>query len=177
MEPTTKSTAVNHGLYIGAILSLWTILNYGIDNLELLVNFWVIFLITPVLIIAFGVISTLKAKAIQGGFINFKEAFTSYFITIVIGIVVSSLVSYLIFNIIDTAAGLELIDIVIEKSVKMMERLGATSDQIALQVAEMEKQDNGLQAQILQVLQGIVIFSVIGLIVALIVKKTNNKEA
>ena len=174
MEPTTKSSSVNYGLYLGAILSIWTVLIYGTGNLELLVNFWVIFLITPVLIISFGIISTSKAKAIQEGYINFKEAFTSYFITIVIGIVVSSLVSYLIFNVIDTAAGLELIDIAIEKSVKLMKRFGAPADQIALQVEAIENQDKGLQSQLLQVLQGIVIFSVIGLIVAAIMKK--NKE-
>ena len=177
MEPTTKSSSVNYGLCIGAILSIWTILNYGIGNLELLVNFWIILLITPVLIILIGVISTLKAKTIQGGNINFKEAFTSYFITVVVGFVLSSLISYLIFNVIDKAAGLELIDIVTEKTVKMMERFGAPSDQIALQVAEIENQDKGLQAQILQVFQGIVMFSVVGLIVALIVKKTESKDA
>ena len=177
MEPTTKSSSVNYGLYIGAILSVWTILNYGIGNLELLVNFWINLLITPVLIISIGVISTLKAKKIQGGYINFKEAFTSYFITVVVGFVLSTLISYLIFNVIDTAAGLELIDIATEKTVKMMERFGAPSDQIALQVAEIENQDKGLQAQILQVFQGIVMFSVVGLIVALIVKKSESKDA
>ena len=55
-----------------------------------------------------------------------------------------------------------------------MERFGAPADQIALQVEAIENQDKGLQSQLLQVLQGIVIFSVIGLIVAAIMKK--NKE-
>jgi hypothetical protein len=58
-----------------------------------------------------------------------------------------------------------------------MKRFGAPADQIALQVEAIENQDKGLQSQLLQVLQGIVIFSVIGLIVALIVKKTDEKEA
>ena len=76
MEPTTKSSSVNYGLYLGAILSIWTILNYGTGNLELIMNFWIIFLITPVLIISFGIISTSKAKAIQEGY---KQAANTIF--------------------------------------------------------------------------------------------------
>ena len=39
MEPTTKSSAINNGLYLGAILSLITVLIYAV-NLDLFTEWW-----------------------------------------------------------------------------------------------------------------------------------------
>ena len=39
MEPTTKSSATNNGLYLGAILSIITVLIYAV-NLDLFTEWW-----------------------------------------------------------------------------------------------------------------------------------------
>ena len=39
MEQTTKTAAINYGLYLGAITSVVTIIIYGID-LDLFINPW-----------------------------------------------------------------------------------------------------------------------------------------
>ena len=39
MEPTTKSTAINNGLYLGAIISLISVIIYAV-NLDLFTEWW-----------------------------------------------------------------------------------------------------------------------------------------
>ncbi|APY11748.1 DUF4199 domain-containing protein [Seonamhaeicola sp. S2-3] len=171
MEKSFKSIAKEYGLYLGAALTLWTVIAYVI-NLELLVNFWMNLLIIPVAIIAFGVVSTAKSKGILGGYMSFKEAFTSYFITVAIGIVISFVVSFILFNVIDPEAANTLKEITTEKTISMMENFGAPAEKIAEQVEAIENQNIfSLKTQLLQIAQSLVFFTIIGLIVALIMKK------
>ena len=176
MEKSIKSVATNYGLYLGILLVFWTGLCYVI-SLELLVNFWFNLLVLPLVIIVFGVISISKSKKNLGGFISFKEAFTSYFITILIGLLISSVVSIVLFNFVDTEAAGELKEIVVEKTISMMERFSAPPETIATQIEALEAQDTfSFKTQFLQFLQGLLFFTIIGLIAAAIMKK-NNPES
>jgi uncharacterized membrane protein YeaQ/YmgE (transglycosylase-associated protein family) len=175
MKTELKNTATNIGLYLLATLSLWSICVYATDNLEIIVNYWVSLLITPLTIIGFGVASCLSSKKALGGYISFKQAFTAYFITIIIGLIGSAVVSYLIFNVIDPDAGKEIFEIVIEKTIQTMERFGAPQEVIAEQVTALQEQMNyKMKNLLLQNLQGVILFSIIGLIVAAVTKK--NKQ-
>jgi hypothetical protein len=173
MEKSIKSSAINYGLYLGGSLALITIIMYVI-NIELMVNFWINLLLLPLLIIGFGVFSTAKSKGINEGFLNFKEAFSSYFITIAIGILISSLLSIILFNFIDPDSAIQLKELAIEKSINMMEGFGAPPEAIAKQVEAMESQDSfSIGTQLWQVAQSLIFFAVIGLIVGAIMKKSN----
>lgn len=177
MEKSLKSVASNYGLYLGITLSLWTVIGYAI-KLELLVNFWINFLVMPLIIIIFGIISTTKSKKLLDGYISFKKAFTSYFITITIGIIISSIVSIIIFNFIDPDAAVTIKEIAIEKTVDMMEGFNAPTDKIAEQVEAIESQNIfSIKTQLFQLAQGLVFFTIIGLIVAAVMKKNNPDEA
>jgi len=177
MEKNVKSSTINYGLYLGVTLIAITAILYAV-KLELLVNFWLMLVILPILIIAFGVVSTAKAKGLLGGFISFKNAFATYFITVLIGIVASTIVSYIIFNFIDPEAAVQLKELSIEKAITFMERMGAPVETIAESVKEMENQDSmSIGTQLKQLAQSIVFFSVIGLIVALIMKKNDPDKA
>ncbi|WP_445732638.1 DUF4199 domain-containing protein [Mariniflexile sp.] len=172
MEKSLKSIATNYGLYLGVLLAFLTVVSYAV-NLELLTNMWYgIFIL--VAIIAFGIVSVAKTKQAQNGFATFKEAFTSYFITVLIGLAISTLVSYLLFNFIDTEAATVLKEKTIEKTVSMMEGFNTPKEVIAQAVENIESQD---QFSILNILKGlagyIVLFSIIGLIVAAAMKKSN----
>ena len=59
-------------------------------NLELLTNVWLGFSIVFFLIV-FGIFSILEAKKKLGGLITFKEAFSTYFYTILIGNVLNTI--------------------------------------------------------------------------------------
>jgi len=173
MENTIKSSAINYGLYLGAILCLFTIIGYAI-NLELLVNFWLTLLVLPIIIIVFGIISTAKSKSLLNGFISFKQAFSSYFITIAIGILISTALSIILFNFIDSDAALELKELIVEKTVNFMEGMGAPAEAIAEGVQKIEDQDTfGLGTQLKSLAQSLIFFAVIGLIVGAIMKKNN----
>jgi len=174
MEKSLKSIATNYGLYLGVFLALVTVLAYAI-NLELLTNMWVGILIL-ISIIIFGIISVAKVKQAQNGFASFKQAFTSYFITVLIGLLISTLVSFLLFNVIDTDAAEVLKEKTIEKTVQMMEGFNTPTEVIDKSVEEMESQNQYSIGNITKGLAGyLVVFSIIGLIVAAAMKKSNQE--
>ncbi|UPS91485.1 MULTISPECIES: DUF4199 domain-containing protein [unclassified Bizionia] len=171
METSTKSIAINFGLYLGGILSLLTVMAYAI-SLDLFTKWW-FGIAMMILVIVLGVMSSTKSRGALNGFISFKGAFTSFFITVLIGLVISTVVSYVIFNIVDPEASGILQEKILASQVEMMRGFGAPEESIAQIVEEMEKQEdmyslgNILQALAFQ----LVGFSVVGLIVALVVKK------
>lgn len=176
METSTKSSAINHGLYLGAFLALATVIAYAV-NLDLFTKWWwgIGLLIA---IIVFGIISSMKSKNIQNGFISFKQAFSSYFITIAIGLIISTVVSVIIFNFIDPDAAITLKEKIMDSQVEMMRNFGAPEEAIANAVEKLEAQENMFSiGSIFQSMAFQLIgFSVVGLIVALVVKK-NNPDA
>ncbi|MDO5977729.1 DUF4199 domain-containing protein [Flavivirga spongiicola] len=173
MEKSLKSIAINHGLYLGIALSLFTLIGYAI-NLGLLVNYWVMLLILPLSIIIFGIISTSKIKGKFDGFLSFKEAFSSFFITVAIGVIVSTLVSIIIFNFIDPDAAIETKEILITNTENFMRGMNAPLEAIAESVEQIENQDTfSLGAQFKSLAQSLVFFAIIGLIVAAVMKKNN----
>ncbi|GGG59186.1 DUF4199 domain-containing protein [Bizionia arctica] len=171
METSIKSNGINYGLYLGGALSLLTVFAYAV-NIGLFTQWWY-GVGLMILVIIFGIISAMTSKKLSGGFINFKDAFSSYFFTVAIGIIISSLVSYIIFNVIDPEAANILKDKLLDTQVEMMRSFGAPQETIAEVVEEMEKQEN--MFSLTKVLQSIAFqllgFSVVGLIVALVVKK------
>ena len=172
MENSIKSSAINYGLYLGGALALITVAIWFID-INQMANMWLgIGLLLA--IIAFGVVSTAKSKSMLGGFLTFKQAFSSYFITVAVGIAISSLVSMLLFNYIDTEAGKQIQQITVESTIKMMEGFGAPPETIAEAVEKIESQNQFSFVNTLKSLAwGFLFQAVIGLIVAAIMKRSN----
>ena len=170
MEKSIKSNAVDYGLYLGGALSVYTILCYGI-SMETLVNYWIMLLIMPIVIITTGIFSILKAKSLNNGYLSFKEAFSSYFITIAIALMISTLVSIIIFNFVDPEAALSLKEIIIEKSLATMESFNTPVETMAEEIDKLKNQDSfGIPLQIRGLAQSIATFAIIGLIIAAIMK-------
>jgi hypothetical protein len=91
MEKSLKSQAINYGVYLGICLSLLFFFAY-ISDLNLFVNFWYgisIYLIAIIL----GAIAILKTKIRLHGFLSFKNCFSLYFLTVLIGLTISSMLS------------------------------------------------------------------------------------
>lgn len=172
MEKTLKSSSLNYGVYLGLFLSLVTVIFYVID-LELMTKWW-LGIILFVIILTFGIISTAKAKKMLNGFISFKQAFSSYFISVAIGMLISTAVSILLFNYIDPEAAEILKEKVIEVSTQMMEKFGAPQSEIDKAIEGMENENQfAFINQIKSIAFQLVIYAVIGLIVALSFKKTD----
>jgi len=171
METSTKSSAINYGLYLGGILALITLLGYAL-YIDLLTKWW-LGIILFVVIIIFGIISAIKSKKMQNGIISFKEAFSSYFITVAIGIIISMLISIILFNYVDPEAAITLKEKTIEATIQLMRNFNAPEEAVEQTLEQMEAQKN--QFSILPQLQSNAIFlviqSLIGLFIALIVKR------
>ncbi len=172
MENSIKSSAINYGLYLGGILSLITVAIWFID-INLMANMWLgISLLLA--IIAFGVVSTAKSKSIQEGFLTFKQAFSSYFITVAIGIAISSFVSMILFNYVDQEAAKAIQQLTVESTISMMEGFGAPPETIAEAVEKIESQNQFSIVNTLKSLAwGFLFQAIIGLIVAAIMKRSN----
>ncbi|MDA0177006.1 MULTISPECIES: DUF4199 domain-containing protein [Mesoflavibacter] len=174
MEKSIKSIATNNGLYLGLLLTLVYVIAYAV-NLELLTKWWIgIGLLIAIVI--FGIVSISKTKSALGGFISLKEGFTAYFITILLGLVVASIVSIVLFNFIDPDAAITLKEKTIEATAETMRNWNAPEESIIQTVEQMREQPN--QFSIGSVLQSLVIqlviYSIIGLIAALIMKKSDD---
>ena len=86
---------------LGGLLALSTIAAYAID-FKLFINPWVgmgFFVIT----VLAGAYSTYQSRKINDG-ASFKQAFTSYFITVALGYLIGSLTTIIVFLIIDPDA-------------------------------------------------------------------------
>jgi hypothetical protein len=172
MEKSIKSSAINYGLYLGIALSLITVTIWFV-NINLMANMWLGIGIL-LAVIAFGVVSTAKSKSIMEGFLTFKEAFSAYFITVAVGIIISQVVSFILFNFIDPDAAKEIQQITIDSTVNMMEGFGAPAESIAEAVEKIENTDQFSVVSVLKSSAWSLVFqAVIGLIVALIMKKSN----
>ena len=171
MEKTIKSTAINYGLYLGIILIILTGVGYAI-NLDLFVTIWFALLFL-VAILIFCIISTLKAKKTLGGYINFKDAFSAFFVTLLVGMLINGAISMVIFNWIDPDAATELQEKFIATQIERLEHYNIPSAKIDKAIEKMEA--NGNLFSPLYVLQSFVWqiagYSIVGLIVAAIVKK------
>lgn len=174
MEKTIKSIALNFGIYLGVILSSATVIAYA-TNLELLTQPW-LGITLFIAIIVLGIISIIKSKSALGGYISFKDAFTSYFITVLVGILINAVISVILFNFIDPEAAITLKELVIEKSIDFMRSFNTPEDAIAEALTQMENSPSqfAIGSMIQSLLIQLVIYSVIGLIVSLIMKKTNE---
>ncbi len=169
---STKKSAVNYGLILGAVLALMTTLMYVL-NTELFTKWW-IGILSFLIVIVVAIVSVAKAKGILGGVMSFKEAFTVYFITVAIGSLISTLVGILIFNIIDPDLAAFLQERTLEMTAEFLQKMGTPQVEIDKQMAKMADQDNfAILSQLKNYVFGLAFMSVIGLLVALIFKTKN----
>ncbi len=176
MEKSLKSNAVNYGLYLGVLLAAIYIVTYVID-VKLFNSAWVgigIF----ISVVIFGILSATSSKKILGGFISFKKAFTSYFITVALGLFMGTVVYFLIFNVIDTESAQILAELQMENQIKMMENFGAPQASIDEAIVKLEENNPfSVGNQFLGYAIFLTIMSLIGLIVAAVTKKNDPHAA
>ncbi|MCF6280077.1 MAG: DUF4199 domain-containing protein [Flavobacteriaceae bacterium] len=190
MNAIIKQNGINFGLILGLLLALVTLLGYAVNN-EILVSYWS-FVYIFLTIIVVGIIAIAYSKKGLGGFISFKEGFTTYFIMLVIGVFISVLVNFLIFNIVDT----DFQEVMKEKTIEKIESQrdywvgkmidGGTNES---KIEEMETQFDksieeirntnqyGIGKQVQGFFMFTAIFSIFGLLLALILKRKDPSLA
>jgi hypothetical protein len=173
MNEVIKKNGIKFGVISGIISIVATVLMYAVD-INLFANSWIgIGMVFFYLIFGFYVISITKKE--MGGIINFKEAFTSFFIYSVIGIVIANVFNYILFNFIDPAAKEQILEITINKTVEFMQKFGTPKDVMKETIISLKEND---QYSITNIIKGsafsIVFSSIIGLIAAAIMKSKTN---
>ena len=165
-----KKNSMNFGLILGVILILMTTILYSID-VSLFTKPWV-GIINVVIISTMGVIAATSHKKSIGSFITFKEAFTAFFITVATGLFLSTLFTILLFNFIDPEAKRIISENIIKYTMEMMQKFGAKAADINKIVADMEKTDSfGPYGQLKGFFFNLIIYCIIGLISALVIKR------
>ena len=176
MENAYRKAAISNGVILGVVSALVTVVIYAV-NLDLFTKWWV-GIISFLIVLGFGVYSASKTKQLVQGFTSFKQAFTGYFITIVIGTAIGTLVSILLFNVVDTEAALVVQEKIVDATEEMMTNFGAPQSEIDKAIIEMEKTNQfGLYNQAKGWVFGLAFYAVIGLIVALIFREKDPNKA
>jgi len=164
--------AYRAGLIAAGISVIWTIFAYLI-GIELFTNWWA-GLIFLVVIITYMIVSTIKIRAFQGGFITFATAFVNFLVIAVLSTVIGQFFNYILIHVIDPEFGQAFADVTIEKTIAMMEGFGAPEASIEETLISMEadfESQSSFLGNLWSMVKGIGFMAIIGLIVAAIIKK------
>lgn len=119
-----------------------------------------------------------SAKKVIVGFMSFKEAFTAYFITIVVGTLISTIVGIILFNFVDPETAEFINEQMVQMQSEMMASFGAPQEQIDKVVAELEKENQfAITSYLKSYFTQLAIYAVIGLIIALIFREKDPQAA
>ena len=170
MNEIIKKNGINFGIITGVISVLITSSIYLID-LSLMTKWWLGLTILAAYIVI-GCVLLSRTKKDLGGFMTFKEGFTTYFVSALIGIAISVIFNILLFNFIDPEAAVTLKEMTLESTAEMMKNFGAPTSEIKKAVEKLEDYD---QFSTLEQLKGsiwsIVGSAIFGLILSAIFKK------
>lgn len=169
MNAIFKKNAINFGLFSGILGITITTLMYLID-LKLFVNMWIGIAMLVIWIIV-GCVLLSKAKKENNGVMTFKEGFTTYFLSAVIGILISTTFNILLFNFIDPAAKDTLTEHLLDMQVGMLQKFNATQEQINEAIAKIKESSQfSIKGQLTGIIWSMVGAAIFGLILGAIFK-------
>lgn len=175
MNEIIKKNGVTYGIITGVVSALLTTAIYSID-LNLFVKWW-LGIAMLIIYLTIGIVLLTKTKKELKGIFSFKEAFTTYFISAAIGVLISVCFNILLFNVIDPSVKDTLNEITIKYTVETMEKFGAPSSAVNEAVKKM--QDNNPYST-LELIKGsafsIAGSALFGLLLALIFKSKPSQE-
>jgi hypothetical protein len=176
MNTAVKSNGIKFGIITGVVSILITTLLYAID-IELFISMWV-GLISLGLYVVIGILVISNTKKELKGILSFKEAFTTYLISAIIGIYISVIFNIILFNFFDPTLKESLKELTIKASVEMLEKFNSPTSVINETIKKLEETE---QFSTLELLKGsifsIIFSSLLGLILAAFFKsKPLNQE-
>jgi len=170
-----KRNGITFGIVIGIISALITATIYAID-INLFLSVWLGVIIFGLYLIVCIVLLKKTKKELNNVF-SYKEAFTTYFIAILIGIAISTLFNIVLFNFIDPSAKDTLKELTAKYTIEMMQKFGATASSINEALSKLKESN---PYSIVELLKGsiysIVFSSIIGLIMAAIFKSNTTQQ-
>ena len=169
MNEIIKKNGISFGIITGVVSALITTAIYSID-LNLFTKWW-LGIIIFIIYITIGIILLSKTKKELKGIFTFKQAFTTYFISAIIGIAISVTFNIILFNFIDPAAKDTIKELTIKYTAEMLQKFGTPTSEINKAISGIEKNDQfGIVEQLKGSIFGILFSSIFGLILAAIFK-------
>jgi len=175
MNEIIKKNGVSYGIITGVVGALITTLIYSID-LKLFTSMWVGF-VSIAIYIVIGIVLLSKTKQELKGIFSFKDAFTTYFISAVIGILISVVFNIILFNIIDPSVKDTLKELTMKYMVETMQKFNAPSSAINEAMKKLQEND---PYSVIELIKGsvfkIAFSALFGLLLALIFKSKPTQE-
>jgi len=176
MNEIIKKNGIKFGVIAGIFSVLMTAGIYIID-LNLFTAWW-LGILSILIYIAIGITLMITTKKALNNIYSFKDAFTTYFVYALIGIVISLLFNILLFNVIDPSAKETIKELSIEAAVNMMKKFNTPTSVIKEAVEKMEDTN---QFDVVELIKGsitsIVVSAIFGVIFAAIFKsKPSHQE-
>lgn len=169
METKKSNVGVTYGLISGLASVLFSLVLY-LGGVKWFVH--------PVAYTGFAipiiiaVLAGLKQKKLNGGYLEFAEALKVVFTTFVIGSLISVVFTYVLFNVIDVPFREALTQESVVKTQQMMQKFGASQEQIEKSTEEMMNGNNySIGRQLLGTAFFCIFWFVISLIISAIIKK------
>jgi len=169
--------AVRFGVITGIATIVFTILLYVIDY-SLMVN-WKIALVFLALFIGLVIYAGIAYRKEVGGYLSFGNAFLHGYILLIVGGILGTIFSIILYTVVDPELPQKLTDVVIQNTEEMMQSFGAPEAKIDEQLDKMKvdmPKDFSALGQIKKFGWGILINAVICLITGAIVKKNQPVE-
>ncbi|PBJ13675.1 DUF4199 domain-containing protein [Flavobacterium sp. ACN6] len=170
-----KKNGITYGVMIGIASALVTATIYAVD-LNLFTAWWM-GIIGIAISLTISIILLSKTKKELNGVFSFKDAFTTYFIAAVIGILISTTFNIVLFNVIDPGAKDTLSEIMIKYTVNMMQKFGTPASAINEAVAKMKESSPYSTVELAKgSVFAIVVSAIFGLIFAAFFKSKSTQE-
>ena len=175
MQFNLKKISIDIGLKLGTLIFVLSALLY-IYDLKFFYNNTLSFICIP-LILGFGIYSIFNARKLNNQVLSFKDAFTAYFLCIVIGYLIVSLGDILIFRFIDPEAG-KLINEEVMIAYKIQSEMliadgWLTKEDVSMQLEDMQNYPRYSYYSIFfQFMIILLINAFVGLLIALVFKKS-----
>jgi hypothetical protein len=169
INETIKKNGITFGILTGLFSILITTAIYVID-LNLFLAWWLGLIIIAIVLLS-------KTKKELNGVFSFKEAFTTYFISAIIGLALSVCFNMLLFNVIDPGAKDTIKELTIKYMVTTMEKFNAPAETVNTAIKDLQENN---QFSVLGLLKGsltnIIFVSIFGLIMAAFFKSRPSSQ-
>jgi hypothetical protein len=175
MDAILKKNAVNFGVIMGLLGILITVLMYVVD-LKLFVNMWIGLGMLAMWIII-GCLLLSKVKREKQGLLSFKEGFTAYFVSALIGVLISTAFNIFLFNFFDTAARDAVTEHLLDMQVGMLQKFNASQEQINEAIVKIKESSQfSVKGQLFGIAQALVGAIIFGLILAAFFKSKPKEQ-
>ncbi|WPR70060.1 DUF4199 domain-containing protein [Flavobacterium sp. NG2] len=134
-----KRNGITYGTITGVILSLITTIMYTV-NLELFIAWWTTLLSFSIFIII-PMLALIKTKVQLKNSFPFKDAFTTYFICALIGLLISVGFKMILFNIIDPSVKDSLLELTVNYLKSTSAKFGVPESSLNEMIENLKKTD------------------------------------